>query len=270
VTGNAPFCANCGAALTGPLAAKKPFWLGVLVAVGAMGLAVAGLSMSGLLRFKAPEAPQGPIAKATEVTPPVVRSNDPMPEDVRAWLEHLRRIEEKRIELAQSQIMGLLVGMEEIKGAELGDALSDILGGDPTEGEQTEAPSVGKARDIANEVRPKWKELAAEFEAKAPPEECQSIAGEYDQALRETGATVSDIIDVINNEAGEPQSAIEKLRGIMTSHKKMIDEPAKRTDDGVARICDKYGVRKWFEIKGDVGGGGLFAMPSIPMPGIGQ
>lgn len=240
------------------------------VAVGAMALAVIGLSMSGLLRFKAPEAPQAPIVKATEVAPPVVRSKDGMPDDVRAWLEHLERIERKRIELAQTQIMGLLVSMEEIKGAELGDALADILGGDPTQQEQREAPSVGKAKQIADEVRPKWKELAVEFEAKEPPEECKTVAGNYDQALRETGATVSDIIGVINTEAGEPQTAIQKLREIMTNHKKMIDEPAKRADTGVGDICDKYGVRKWFDIKGDVGGGGLFAMPSIPMPGIGQ
>lgn len=193
-----------------------------------------------------------------------------MPDHVRSWLEHLERIEKKRIELAQTQIMGLLVSMEEIKGAELGDMLGEVLGGDPTQGERTEAPSVGKAKDIANGVRPQWKELASEFETKEPPEECQNIAGEYRQTLRETGATVSDIIGVINNEAGEPQTAIQKLREIMTNHKTMIDEPAKRADTGVAQICDKYGVRKWFDIKGDVGGGGLFAMPSIPMPGMGQ
>lgn len=256
----ARFCANCGRSLVAR--PERGFVPGIIVGAAALGLALLALNFAGALNLRGSAQIVAPKMRA-EPTPPVIqRAPGRMPDDVRAWLEHLARIEERRMDTARAQISGLLISMEEIKGAELGSQLSDLLGGDPTQVEQTEAPSVSKARDIAAKVRPDWEALSRDFADKKPPQECESIAAEYEQALKETGATVSDIIEVINTLGGDPQQAVTKLQSIMANHKKMIDEPAKRADEGVASICEKYSERKWFTIRGDVGGGGMFAMPS--------
>ncbi len=243
--------------------------MGILVGVASLGLAIAALAFSGVLRLQGSDNTiKAPIVQAAPIEAPKQKGRDGMPDDIRDWLEHLRRTEEKRMSLARSQITNLMVSMEEIKGAELGNQLSDILGGDPMEGER-EAPSVSKARDIAANVRTEWKSLNTEFESKVPPEACRTIAADFGQTLRETGATVGDIIDIINNLGTDPHSAVNRLREIMDANKKMIDEPAIRADKGVQAICDHYGETKWFSIKGDVGGGGMFAMPAIPAIGGG-
>lgn len=264
---NSRFCSQCGYSLDAT--ASKGFGLGILVGVGALGLAIAALALTGVLRLRGSDPIKAPTVLASPIESPKLKGRDGMPDDIRAWLEHLERIEAKRLELARSQITSLMVSMEEIKGAELGNELAEILGGDPTEGERTEAPSVSKARDIAANVKPQWQQLNTDFEAKPPPEACRTIAADYSQTLRETGATVGDIIDVINNLGTDPHSAVARLREIMGANKKMIDEPALRADKGVQAICDQYEERKWFSIKGDVGGGGMFAMPSMPSLGGG-
>jgi len=243
----------------------------VLVALGAAGLIVAGLAFSGLLRVRAPSAPPGPIVKAEPTVPLVTKAPERkvMPDDIRAWLEHLEETEKRRIDLSQRQIMSLMVEMQQLKASEFTDALSELMGDPFDEGKQ-EAPTIEKAKSIANDVKPAWQDLQTFFESMPPPEECRTIAADYGQTLQETGATVSDILGIVATASGDPQGSVEKLRGIMKSNKAMIDEPAVRADHGVQAICDKYETRKWFEIKGDVGGGGLFAVPSIPVPGIGQ
>lgn len=261
------FCPNCGFSLDAR--GGKGFGVGILVGVASLGLAIAALALSGVLRLQGNDnAIKAPTVQAAPIEAPKQKGRDGMPDDIRDWLEHLRRTEEKRMSLARSQITNLMVSMEEIKGAELGNQLSDILGGDPMEGER-EAPSVSKARDIAANVRSEWKSLNTEFESKVPPEACHTIAADFGQALSETGATVGDIIDIINNLGTDPHGAVNRLREIMDANKKMIDEPAIRADKGVQAICDQYGETKWFSIKGDVGGGGMFAMPSIPSVGGG-
>lgn len=172
------------------------------------------------------------------------------------------------MDLAGSQIMSLMVSMQEVQGSELTNALTGLLG-DPLESDSKEAPSVTKAKEVVSDVRPQWQELSVFFESKPPPEACKGIAADYDQALRETAATVSDVLDIVNNVGDDPHGAVEKLRGITNNHREHIDKPAARADQGVQQICDQYHVRKWFSIKGDVSGGGLFTAPNIPMPGSG-
>lgn len=265
---NAPFCANCGLAVGAP--GKGSFWAGVLVALGAAALIVGGLAFSGLLRVRAPSAPPGPIVKAEPTTPLATRAPErkTMPDDIRAWLEHLEETEKRRIDLSQRQIMSLMVEMQRLKASEFTDALSELMG-DPFDEGKKDAPSIEKARSIASDVKPAWQDLKTFFESMPPPEACRTIAADYGQTLQETGATVSDILGIVETAQGDPQGAVEKLRGIMKSHKSMIDEPAVRADRGVQAICDEYDTRKWFDIKADVGGGGLFTMPSIPVPGVG-
>lgn len=147
-------------------------------------------------------------------------------------------------------------------------------------------PSLQKGKFLGELVRPRWKELVAFFESKKAPGECKGIADAYAQCVRETGNYVSDAMEKIQSvmdamsgdmtSGGEEDvyrsqaEATKELYKMLDTNDTMIDEAGIRADKGVRSICDRYGVRKWFEIKGDIGGGGLSAMPSIPMPGMGQ
>ncbi len=188
-----------------------------------------------------------------------------MPDEIRDWLTHLEAIERQRIELASEQVRTLTRNMTEFQVTEYANTFKDLLGGDPTEGEIAPPPGgVQKAGKIAEGVRPAWAALTKDFNARQTPRECQAIADNYDQALRETGATVGDIIDILYETGGSPQEAIGKLESIMGKHKDAIDKRAVLADKQVQEICDKYETRKWFTIKGDIGSGGMLSMPTLP------
>ncbi len=243
---------------------NKSFWMWAgVMALLAIGV-VSALTMTGTLRFRGGEMPRAPIAQGGPGEAPrmLAPTDTEMPPDIRDWLEHLRITEEKRTKLAQDQIGSVMVSAEQIKGSELTDALSGLLG-DGNEPEKTESPKVEETKNVLADVRPAWKDLDTFFNSKPPPDACREIASNYDQALRETGGTIGDIIDIMNS-AADPHQAVAKLQEIMRTNKKLIDEPGRKTDQGVQAICDYYKTRKWFSISGDIGGGsGGFAVPSI-------
>lgn len=237
-----------------------------------MACALIGLSAAGMLRLGRPEtSPVLPVAAPERK--PVLHTEAPkgtkMPDDIRDWLEHLRQTEERRIDLTKEQIRHLTIASSEFQASSYADTLKSFLG-DPSETPEMppDDASKKKAADIVDAVRPEWKKLAEEFEARTPPDECREMAAKYDQALRETGATTGDIIDTMYNLGSDPHQTIAKLEEIMKTHKERIDKPATEVDDAVAAICRKYETRKWFDIHGDIGNGGSpLSMPS--MPGMG-
>lgn len=186
-----------------------------------------------------------------------------MPDDIRAWLEHLERIERKRVELTQAQLVQVTVMGTQLKGL----GIADVLGGMFEESESTESkpPELRKAEGTVADVRKPWADLADEFGTLPPPPGCQEVAISYDQALRETGATMGDILDAMNGAMENPQAAIQALQKIRGEHMGSIDESAGRADRGVQAICDAYDTRKWFTIQRDIGGG----MPTLTVPGGG-
>lgn len=269
----AAFCASCGAPLppvspSGYSEGNRSAWIGAAISAAALIVALLGLSASGVLRFGAPKTTPSLPAIADKPKPTLQVPKDPevaMPDDIRAWLEHLERIEKRRVSLAKEQIRMLMIDSSEFQATAYADTLKALLGEDPTTGEiPPEYDSRKKAEKIVDSVRPDWKDLAVEFEAMPPPAECQAMAAKYSQVLRETGATTGDIIDTMYSSGGDPSTTIDKLQEIMKSHQQQIDKPAIEVDHAVQDICDKYNTRKWFDIHGDVGGGGLFSSPNLP------
>lgn len=281
---NAQFCMQCGArfepapqapppAPPSADAPKRPKWIAlgaVLVLVAALGIY---LGASGLLKSRAAE-PSGRLlqARGAQTTPgllesqarpdsglPQSRGPEPrqrveMPADVRAWLEHLERTEKRRIELTQDQLGGLMVRMVALKMGGAIEVLKGLTSDDP------DAPITPPHEDFKAEIakiRSTWNELNDGFNSVPPPEECVPIQRSYDQALRETGAMMQDVLAIVNDSTDKPDEAVAKLIKMQGGSTSRIDEPARRTDRQVADICDKYETRKWFDITGDVGGGGM-------------
>ncbi|HZH97687.1 MAG TPA: hypothetical protein VEX38_01840 [Fimbriimonadaceae bacterium] len=244
----------------------------VLITLGVAIVAILGLSAAGVLRFggKTPDnsalrvdgGAGGKTLVATGDAPqPSLRVEGEqveMPADVRAWLEHLKLTEEKRNELAQSQINELMIVGQEVQGANALSILQGMLDEEVETGQEPKSPTVVKVSQTAEQLRAGWTDLTQFFNSKAPPAECIPIRNEYDQALRETGATVVDILGIMAEMGQNAREALPRLQEISRTHKERIDKPAMNTDRLVQAICDKYKTRKWFSVKGDIGSSGLF------------
>lgn len=246
------FCAQCGYGF-GPK--RTSFWWGAVVGLMVVGGVVGLLFATGNLQLRGGNnAPA--ITQQGEAPAPVVQKGPKqMPDDVRAWLEHLERIEKKRVALAQKQLAGatsVLRGLVE-------SARSSADEGSGTE--SLERPSI---RSSVDNVRAPWTALADEFTSMRPPPGCSEIAGNYEQTLREVSAHVVEIIELSESATTNP-NAIESLLSLLDSNDKVIDTPAGKADEGVQKICDAYDTRKWFSIQRDIGTGG----PTLTMPNIG-
>lgn len=247
-------------------------WMGAGITAAALVLLLLGLSAAGVLRFGAHQsAPVLPVV--VNSSPPVLTEPVPkhteMPDDIRDWLEHLRKTEDQRVATTQQQMNHVLVNANLNSVLDQSDALKQWL--DP--GEDTnlkQDKGTQETKQLIEGVRPAWAKLATFFESKVPPAECKEIGDKYDQVLRETGATIGDLTDIINGGLDDPRSAVSKLEKIKGDNSEHIDKPAKDVDQMVQDICDKYKTRKWFTIHGDIGSGGMLSMPLPNFGGIGQ
>lgn len=210
----------------------------------------------GLLQSKAE-----PKADLTRVQAPPPEAQVNMPDDVRRWLEHLERVERKRNQLANAHIGRFMAMMVELQGAGIQEALeqmmTDMAGAASGEEAEMTPPAAGVAEDF-EKARREWRDLATEFNSLPPPPDCVAARNEYDIALRETSAAVYDLIDILEQAAqgGEAKDLVAKLQQ-MKGTSTHIDQAGKATDRHVQDICDKYKTRKWFDIAGDIGGGGM-------------
>ncbi len=281
----AAFCAHCGcslaatqsapstpvpsgqnAVLVDPFKQRKAGQYGVIVAVVVCILLMGALAFSGVLKFGAKEQEASLRAQGSDNVPLIkaqgseavgdlrVPGRERMPDDVRAWLEHLRRCEEKRVNLSKDQIMRLIVVKAGLGPGGMAAAMKDILG-ESFDGDSH--PPTEEIQKTAEDLRKPWTELVSLFNSVVPPAECERIRAKYDIPLRETGAQIADVDAIMtgSQNGGDPTEMIAKLNQIFDDHKKVIDIPANETDAMVAEICNKYGEHKWFSITGNVGGG---------------
>ncbi len=230
-----------------------------------------GLGVAGWFRAKEEPTP-APLRASSEPIAPPMRQSAPeppefrqtappapeMPADVRDWLEFLRGIEAERQELARDQVSRALTTLAALSaGAQL-EALQGLLA-DAGGGDAPTPPSPAqRARMDTEAMRRAWIDLHNKFLSRRPPAECQPIADRYDQVLRETGGMMGDILQAIANAEQDPSSAITVLQAMKGRSRDLIDAPAREADRGVAAICERYGVTKWFAIQTDENGGGIF------------
>jgi hypothetical protein len=181
-----------------------------------------------------------------------------MPADVRRWLEHLERIEKRRVSLTQTHLAGAMATMMTLQlggsSAEL-DALlqGDLDGFDPGK----TPPAIEKTEGDLSSMRREWATLTLDFNSLAPPRECVPIRNSYDQAVRETGGMILDILGALQRSSDDREGALKTLMGMKGKSDVRIGVPAGEADGLVEEICRKYDTRKWFNIARDIGGGGM-------------
>lgn len=202
------------------------------------------------------QAQGNPNSDLTRVETPPPPEAKRMPPEVLDWLRHLERTENQRRRMALKQVGEAKAMMmnRQLDGAK--ELLNDPMG----DGGMPESPVEKVAMDVDG-FRKGWRDLIQSFASKAPPEECIPIRNRYDTALSETGAMMSDLLEIIAGIDWLDSEATQKdLLGklyAMQGTSKVIDEAGNETDGLVQEICDKYEVRKWFKVSGDIGDSGL-------------
>lgn len=183
--------------------------------------------------------------------PPLLSSEQPgMPEGVRGYLEHVRRCENQRMQMAASQVaeaVGMLTDLQ--SGA-------NIQGLFDEEGPQVEGNQpTRRVTESAGAMRGGWEGLVRSFNSVPPPAECAAIRSYYDQVIRETGIMILEITNAVEQASNDRQQALRVLMGLQGRSSSRIDRPARETDALIQSLCDHYRTRKWFAITADVGGG---------------
>jgi hypothetical protein len=228
----------------------------ILVGAGYFALGLGGKKISPVTQLTAKTQPVLPASGTREPALPIAKpENIKMPDDIYAWLEHLRRTEEKRKAMSADQIGELTVLATQMKTAGVEDAMRSLF---TTEESPIEVPEQSKSEKVgrsAAEKRQQWKELNDFFLSVPPPSECTPIQASYTQTLGETGAMIVEILDALELAQESPEKAISALTKMQGTSGGRIDEFAKQTDSQVGDICSKYQTPRWFSITPDVGGG---------------
>lgn len=194
------------------------------------------------------------VSNENPVLAQTVPEDTQMPDDVRAWLEHLQKIEAFRVEMTTNQLSEMMTTFAQLQASKVTGAIEGILGEEG--GESTSDPSSKQnLHGQADTTRQRWKALLAEFRKLPPPSECVPIATSYEECLGETSAMIFEILNALESSDNDPQAAVASLIKMQGTSSSRIDKLANTSDRQLGAICDKYKTRKWFSITSDVGGG---------------
>lgn len=263
------FCLSCGKAIgaTGAMApareqGRKGLWIVAAVA-GLLIVAVAAAAFF-MLRGRAvtqatpvPNPQQNPVASApnvpnppqanvlqTEVKKPPLDVNNPRkpapPADVVAYLEHLKKVEERRQQVYASELNSLFAGA--------GEMVKDIIP-DWSNSDAPDTPDVRPLTQKRREYTEDWQELTKYLLSAPAPAQCAQLFDKYYGALGQAIRLFNDYQAAMSDPA---KPDIAKLQGLKTRHWE-VDKKLDAAERELAAVCDRYGIDKSFSIQSESG-----------------
>lgn len=267
---NAKFCSQCGRSLVGVPAFPAPpstpsrlrtakWWglgVGVLLLLAIAFVAGTRSKLFTQLQVQRPEAPsvleaQPPKLDAPSVleaqppkleAPSVVAADAPnqLPKHIIDWLEHLRRIEQRRQRMERNiaPVMSMLVQAMAARAA----AMSGVAQGDIEKAEADYQREREKLRQSYQQRQREWAQLLRDFQSVPPPPECRVLADTYYAGLSQYITTIRQIEqDLVEEDLGG-------LTGLLGSAQSELDVRFARADEELTRVCEQYGIPKSFSI----------------------
>jgi hypothetical protein len=194
----------------------------------------------------------GPLADQTgKITPPA-----PEPVDIIDYLKFLKDIERQRVLLSRQQMSELLKQSGALTYA---GATADWTTDEP---EQKYQETYSKFQQSLSKWAGDWQALSQRFLFKAAPQACAMLRDKYYDLLGKTSAAMTKVADSFSQAmGGNPEKAIDALTGIqgsgMGSASRDIGDACVEADQELASVCDRYKLRKDFDIQDSLGGGNL-------------
>lgn len=266
------FCLSCGEAVSsGTAEAPSP----AVVPKKRLGLwgAIAGLCVVALLVFLAlklqgsrvtqatpppnlqqtpvlrapasPDSPQASVLQTDVQKPPLdlkKPEQQPPPEEVVRYLEHLKRVEQARMALQEKEITALGTLLAQAWAAPFKRML-ELTDPDVADVGDDTASQAEMKKTFATLTR-EWQQLSAYFLSVPAPTQCQVLAGKYYDALREVIIHFGKVQSCMINQ----DMNVMNMRGKSRS----IDEKLVAADGELANVCRVHNVDKTFSIQADV------------------
>jgi hypothetical protein len=257
--GNARFCSQCGTSFDASIRGNNRFLPLLIAAGGALALfgvlfATGVIQLGGRSRDAALTVPGGTpgpglrkdagtaapnLALNAEAPGPGLQEEGiGMPDDVRKWLEHLKRIDRMREAYNSSYAMTLIGKVGSLRpGTFLDEEAASI----------DEAQRKAAASGLTGDVDNFFAKLTQDFQSLPPPAECAAIAGEYAGVLLETRGMLGQIDQAIRN---LDIHSLESLQGTTYAR---LDAKADGTNTLIDAICEKYQEPNKYEVFVDRG-----------------
>jgi hypothetical protein len=178
-----------------------------------------------------------------------------MPADVLAYLRHLEKCENAKVEISGDQSAEVKVLMTKMQALGAGMGMMNPY---DQSGDDKDVEPADYAKGKILDFRPRWQRLLDYFRSVRPPRECEQLAYDFDRATGEVPGMMGDLSDILNGQL-DPAAALKKLEKFQNSSYSEIDRYYGRADEKLGQICQKYNTSKWFNIKTDVGGGSLLS-----------
>jgi hypothetical protein len=242
-------------------------------------LAVLALAAAGYLGWRAFSKPNrvvqvagqrpnlGPLTERSgRLTPPApltdqtgtVPAAEPEPTDIIDYLKFLKDIERQRVLLAKTQMGEVLKQSGDLTYA---GASADWTTDEP---EKRYKEVYGRFQQSLSLWSGQWQELAGRFLAypKPVPAACGELRDRYYALLSATSTGMSQIgnsfAQALSGDPGKALDALTRMQGSgLGSSSKDIGDACVAADDSLAAVCDKFKLRKDFQIRDDLGGGNL-------------
>jgi len=259
---------------------KRAALYGVLAGLAVIAAVLLGLSASGVLRLTAKEPATGQLqAQASEgpslleaqgsQPPPALESTAPpkkdMPQEVKDWLEHLRRCENLKNDLHRDQANTLGVIQKRLLSGAGGLTVKDVDRWTDPDGTTVDMDIFHDLDKQLSSMPEKWKELEQFFWSKPPPDaDCQKIADAFGQGLREIPASINDVRKILSGFVGSGDPSVEgqasaeaRLKEVGREHPKSLDQAFRDCERLLTRLFIKYDAEQYFHVESDLPGGGL-------------
>ncbi len=216
---------------------------------GKLVAAPANAGNGGLVQ-KPAEATSGATVQAPAETKPnaIVPQPDnaqPFPADIDDYLKFVKRIERQKQALIGTQTGDALLMMTQAK------ALSATI----EEKDYTDAFKNMKSTMQKNSQD--WNALTQEFNNRQPPPACVDLRNKFLNQLGKIQAALYAVNDAISQVQTNPSNVLHDLTQMQGKTSADVDSSIEAADSALADVCDKYRLKKDFEIRGDSGSNGL-------------
>ena len=166
-----------------------------------------------------------------------------LPDDIRLWLEHLKRVDDERVAMQNRHLPALMsfaTGFQSADLEQIADPDSDI--------ESLNKARADKAVKKVEDVDKEFRALILDFQKRPPPLECLPIADQYNSALVANMEATHKLFGAIAKIGSDSESALTELLSMQGESYKTIDAVVLKANGLVEAICKKHGAPNKYEL----------------------